>query len=197
MLSKKYIRLSISLYAISILIIKKSNEDLKVYINYRALNALIISNRNVLLLIKEILVKLCAARIYSKFNIIAIFNEIRIRRDYKYKIAFPTRYELFEYIIILFKLCNAPVIFQVFINEILRKYLNIFYIVYLDNILVYSNIEKEYIRYINKILVKLQKIDLYLNINKYNFYIIRVKYLEFIIITNKVEINSKKINAIT
>ena len=46
--------------------------------NYRALNALIILNKNVFLLIKEILVKLCVARIYSKFDIIAIFNEIRI-----------------------------------------------------------------------------------------------------------------------
>ena len=100
MLDKKYIRLSIFLYAISILIVKKSNKDLRVYINYRALNALIISNKNVFLFIKETLVKLCAARIYSKFNIIAIFNEIRIRRDYKYKTTFLTRYELFKYIII-------------------------------------------------------------------------------------------------
>ena len=60
------------------LIIKKSNKDLRVYINYRALNALIIFNKNVFLLIKEILVKLYAARIYSKFDIIAIFNKIRI-----------------------------------------------------------------------------------------------------------------------
>ena len=76
--SKKYIRLSTFLYAISILIIKKFNKDLRVYVNYRALNTLIILNKNVFLLIKEILVKLYAARIYSKFNIIAIFNKIRI-----------------------------------------------------------------------------------------------------------------------
>ena len=72
-----------------------------------------------------------------------------------------------------------------------------FYTIYLNNILVYNNTKKEYIIYINKVLVKLQKIDLYLDINKYNFYITRVKYLKLIIITNKVEIDSKKINAIT
>ena len=60
------------------LIVKKSNKDLRVYINYRALNALIIFNKNVLSLIKEILAKLYIARIYNKFNIIAIFNKIRI-----------------------------------------------------------------------------------------------------------------------
>ena len=60
------------------LIVKKSNKSLKVYVNYRALNALIIFNKNVFLLIKEILIKLYTARIYSKFDIIAVFNEIRI-----------------------------------------------------------------------------------------------------------------------
>ena len=155
MLNKEYIRLSTSLYAISMLIIKKSNKDLRVYVNYRALNALIISNKNVSSLIKETLVKLYAARIYSKFNIIAIFNKIRIQRGYKYKTAFLTRYGLFEYIVIPFRLYNALVIFQAFINEVLREYLNIFYIVYLNNILIYSNTEKEYIIYIDKMLAKL------------------------------------------
>ena len=77
-LSKRYIRLSTFSYIISILIIKKFNKDLRVCVDYRALNALIISNKNVLLFIKETLIILYVARIYSKFDIIAIFNEIRI-----------------------------------------------------------------------------------------------------------------------
>ena len=110
-LNKNYIRSSILSYATSILIIKKLNKDLRIYVNYRALNALIIFNRNALSLIKKILIKLYITKIYSKFNIIAIFNEIRIRRRYKYKTIFLTRYGLFEYIIILFRLYNALVTF--------------------------------------------------------------------------------------
>ena len=110
-LDKGYIRLNILSYATSILIIKKLNEDLRICVNYRALNALIIFNRNALLLIKKTLVKLYIAKIYSKFNIIIIFNEIRIRSDHEYKTIFLTRYELFEYIIILFRLYNALVTF--------------------------------------------------------------------------------------
>ena len=56
--------------------------------NYRILNALTISNRNIFLLIKEILAKLYAARIYNKFDIIVAFNEIRVKKDYKEKIIF-------------------------------------------------------------------------------------------------------------
>ena len=113
--------------------------------NYKAFNIFTISNRNTLLLIKEIFVKLYAVRIYSKFDIIAAFNEIRVKKDYEEKIAFLTRYSLFEYIIIPFGLYNTLITFQIFINNTLREYLNIFYIIYLDDILIYSNIKNEYI----------------------------------------------------
>ena len=53
----------------------------------------------------------------------------------------------------------------------LRKYLDVFYLAYLDDILIYSNSEKEYIEYIKKVLAKLSEAELYLDINKYEFYI--------------------------
>ena len=111
MLNKDYIRLSISLYTASILIIKKLDKELRLYINYRALNALIILNRNVLLLIKKTLAKLYTTKIYSKFDIIAVFNEIRVRKNYEEKTTFLTRYDFYEYIIILFNLYNASATF--------------------------------------------------------------------------------------
>ena len=58
MLKKNYIRANISLYIIFILIIKKFDDNLRIYINYRALNALIIRNRNAFSLIRDILIKL-------------------------------------------------------------------------------------------------------------------------------------------
>ena len=110
-LDKNYIRLNISSYATSILIIKKLNKRLKVYMDYKILNALIILNRNIFLLIKETLIKLYAIKIYSKFNIIVAFNEIHIKKDDEYKIVFLIRYNLFEYNIILFELYNASITF--------------------------------------------------------------------------------------
>ena len=107
MLEKEYIRSSTSLYAASILIIKKLDDELRLYVDYRALNTLTISNRNISSLIKKILIKLYAIRIYSKFDIIVVFNKIRVKDKYKKKIVFLTRYNLYEYIIISFKLYNA------------------------------------------------------------------------------------------
>ena len=111
MLRKEYIRSNKSSYVASVLIMKKLNEDLRVCIDYRALNALTVKDRNVSSLIKKIMTRLCAARIYNKFNIIIAFNEIRMKKNHEERTIFLTRYELFEYVIMLFDLCNASEIF--------------------------------------------------------------------------------------
>ena len=54
-------------------------------------------------------------------------------------IIFRTRYRLFEYLITLFNLTKASVIFQRYINWVLRDYLDEFYTVYVDNILIYTS----------------------------------------------------------
>lgn len=197
MLGKGYIRPSTSLYAAPVLIVKKPDGGLRLCVDYRALNALTIPNRNAPPLIKETLAKLCAARIYSKFDIIAAFNEIRVKDGHEEKTAFLTRYDLYEYIIMPFGLCNAPATFQAFINDVLREYLDVFCIAYLDDILIYSNIKEEHIYHVGKVLEKLQQAGLYLDINKCDFHTTRVKYLGLIITIDEVEMDSKKIEAIT
>jgi len=154
---------------------------LRVCVNYKVFNAFTIKNRDILLLIKETLQRLYKTRFYNKFNIIAIFNKIRMRSSNKHKIVFITCYNLFEYIVMFFELCNVSTIFQFFINETLSFYLDKFCIVYINNILIYCNIETKYKNYINKIFVKLDKTNLYLNINKYVFFVKQIKYLDLII----------------
>ena len=68
--------------------------------------------------------------------------------------AFHIKYRHFEYIIISFRFTNTLTMIQYLINNILREYLNRFYIIYLDDILIFSDLEKEYIKYI-KIIFKI------------------------------------------
>ena len=96
----------------------------------------------------------------------------------------------------LFDFCNVLNIFQIFINKVLKEYFDIFCSIYLDNILVYNNNQKEYVQYVKQILEKLKQTKLYLNINKYQFYIQKMKYLDLIIITKRLKMDSKKINII-
>ncbi len=84
---------------------------MRIYINYRDLNTLTIKNCNILLLIRKILQQLYKIKYYNKFNIIVVFNKIRIYFNNKYKTIFIICYNLFKYIIISFKLYNILIIF--------------------------------------------------------------------------------------
>ena len=90
MFNKKYIKSNIFFYIISIFIIKKLDKEFRICIDYRIFNSLIIKNRNAFFLIKEILIKLCIIKIFNKFDIIIIFNEICMKEGDKEKIAFLT-----------------------------------------------------------------------------------------------------------
>jgi hypothetical protein len=82
----------------------------------------------------------------------------------------------------LIDLTNALVIFQVVINEVLNEYLDVFVLVYLDDILIYTNgTKEEYIRYIKKVLKKLQKHKLLLKPEKYKFHVTKTDYLRYTI----------------
>lgn len=58
--------------------------------------------------------------------------------------AFKTRYVHFEYKVIFFSLINTPATFQNYINRILAEKLNIFVIVYLDDIFIYKESKNNY-----------------------------------------------------
>ena len=82
---------------------------------------------------------------------------------------------------------------QNLINNILREYFNKFYIIYLDNILIFSNNIEKYVEYITAVLKVLEKVGFWIKPKKCAFYINKVKYLKFIIINWGLRINSAKI----
>ena len=76
------------------------------------------------------------------------------------------------------------------------NYLNIFLFIYLDDILIYSENELEHEIHVKKILNKLCETELQLDIKKCEFHVTKIKYLDYIISTKKIEINSEKIEVI-
>ena len=118
-LSKGFLRPSSSLVTSLVILVRKLGDGLRVYINYRALNTVTIKNRYLLPKIRETLNRLYKAKYYTKLNIITTFNNIRIKKESKFLTAFSTRYGQFEYLVMPFSLCNAPLTFQSYINTAL------------------------------------------------------------------------------
>src|SRR5438045_2035278 len=96
----------------------------------------------------------------------------------------------------LFKLTNTSAMFQELINHMLYDHLDEFVIVYLDNILIYFKNEENHEKHVKKVLKRLQEKNLYLKSEKYEFHKQQVEYLEHIVTTNELEMNSEKIKAV-
>ena len=96
-----------------------------------------------------------------------------------------------------FGLTNAPASFQRLVNDILHEYLDIFVIVYLDNILIYSKTKKEHTKYIQSILAKLVAKKLLLDPEKYEFHKQEVTFLGFIIGKEGIKIDPSKVKVVT
>ena len=88
-------------------------------------------------LIGKVLDQLGRAKRFTQLDLISAYYQIRIRKGNKWKTAFKIWYSHFEYPVMLFGLSNAPASFQGYINKILAEKLNVFVIVYLDDILIY------------------------------------------------------------
>ena len=192
-LNKEFIRVNRSQTIVLVLFVKKLEEELRFCVNYRDLNVIIVKNRYSLSLISEILNRLSHVKIFTKLNIIFVFNRLRIKKEDETLTIFRTRFDLFEYLIMLFDLCNEFVSFQEYINDILREHLNKFCIAYLNDILIYSDNELEHKFQVKLVLQKLRKVDLQVNIIKCEFHVSQVSYLELIIIIEEIKMNSIKI----
>ncbi len=170
-LNKDFIQVSCSQTIIFVLFIKKLEEELCFCMNYRDLNAITVKNQYSLSLISETLNHLSWAKIFIKLNIIFAFNQLQIKEENEVFIIFCTWFEIFEYLVMLFNLCNESVLFQKYINNILCKHLNKFCTAYLNDILIYFDNKLEHEIYVKLILQKLQEADLQINIIKCKFHI--------------------------
>ena len=82
--------------------------------------------------------------------------------------AFKIQYDYFKYQVMPFDLFNAPTIFQGYINKILAKKFNIFVIICLNDILIYTKDPGQpHIEAVRWILDQLQKYFLFANLKKY------------------------------
>ena len=147
-------------------------------------------------MISETLNCLSWARIFTKLNIIAAFNRLCIWEDDEALTAFCTYFSLFEYLIMPFSLCNGPASFQNYINDTLQKYLDNFCTVYLNDILIYSEIKSEHEIHVKCVLQKLREVSLQADITKCTFHVKEILYLELIIITEEIKIDSAKVSII-
>jgi hypothetical protein len=138
LLDKGFIRASNLLAALLVLFVWKLGGGLCFCVDYRALNALTKKDRYPLLLIKETLNMIGRATWYTKLDVTAAFYKIRITQGQEWMTAFCTRFGLYEWLVTPFGLANALSTFQRYINWALCDFLDEFALVYLDDVLIFT-----------------------------------------------------------
>ena len=113
--------------------------------DYRGLNKVTILNRYPLPLMNELRDRVREAKIFTKVDLKSGYNLIWIKEGDEWKTAFRTRYGFFEYKVMPFGLANAPATFRNMMNEIFRDMIDLGVVIYLDDILIYSENEQDHV----------------------------------------------------
>jgi len=196
MLKKGFIRESHSPAGYPVLFQKKHDGSLRLCVDYKKLNAVTIRNSYPLPLINDIIERVKGVKYFTKLDLRSAYNLIRIKEGDEYKTAFRTKYGHYEYLVMPFGLKNAPAVFQSFINSVLRLFLEKSVILYLDDILIYSDTLEEHHKTVRAVLKKLIENNLFAKLSKCEFDKDEVEFLGHIISGSGVSTDPKKIKTI-
>src|ERR1700719_405650 len=156
MLEKGFIRPSKSPAGAPVLFVKKKDGGLRLCVDYRGLNKITRKNRYPIPRIETLVDQLRLAKIYSKIDLCVGYNNVRIAEGDEWKTTFRISYGAFEYLVMPFGLTNAPATFQRFMNDIFADMVDSFVVVYLDDILLYSDKITEHEGHVARVLQRLR-----------------------------------------
>jgi hypothetical protein len=145
LLDKGFIHPSSSSWGCPTLFISKKDKDHCLCVDYRPLNATIIKNKYPLPCINILFDRLAGAQVFSKIDLHSGYHQIKICVKDISKTAFTMRYGLYEYLVMSFGLTNTPAHFMYLMNSVFMSELDKFIVVFIDDILVYSNSTEEHL----------------------------------------------------
>ena len=177
LLKKGIITESESAYAAPIVLVRKKSGELRICNDYRKLNTKVARDAFPLPRIEESLESLGKAKIFSTLDLASAYNQIEVDEKDRHKTAFTTPFGLFEQIRMPFGIANAPSTFQRLMTNIFRNEILDFLIVYLDDIIIYSETMEEHLENLDLVFTKLKQHGLKLKASKCSLFKKEIKYL--------------------
>ena len=196
LLAHGHIQPSQSPFGSPVLFVKKKNGEMRMCVDYRALNNITIKNSYPLPRIDELLNRLTGARYFSKIDLQQGYHQLRVAPEDVHKTAFRTRYGSYEFLVMAFGLCNAPSSFMQLMQDVLRDYLDKFVIVFLDDILIFSKSKEEHMEHVNLVMKKLREHKLQAKLEKCAFMRKKIEFLGYEISEHGLNMVEDKVNAI-
>ena len=196
LLDKGKIRPSKSPYGAPLFFVKEEGKPLRGVVDYRALNRITKRNNAPLPRSDEMFDMLGEATVFSKMDLKTGFHQIRVRPEHIEKTAFNTKYGQFEYLVMPMGLCNAPATFQSLMNRIFYDCVDVFMVVYMDDLLVFSKDKKSHLEHLKIVLSRLKDHKLYVSPKKCEFMKSEISFLGMIVGKGGIKVNPKKVEII-
>jgi hypothetical protein len=198
LLEHGFIQSSVSPFAAPVLLVKKKDGTMRMCVDYRGLNKITIKNKYPLPRIDELFDRLHGAKWFSKIDLRSGYHQLRIHPDDIHKTAFNTRYGHYEYLVLPFGCSNAPASFMHLMQDkVLRPFVDKFVIVYLDDILIYSQTKEDHEQHVKTVLQALRENKLYAKESKCEFFKKEISFLGHVFTRDGIKMDPEKIKAIT
>lgn len=117
-------------------------------------------------------------RIFTRLDLRNTNDLVRIQRGDDWKTVFNTLLGHFECLVMLFRLTNAPAVFQALVKDVLRNMLIKFLFVYIDDILIFSEAKEEYMQHVCLVLLEN---SVFVKAKKCEFHVTFASFLDFIV----------------
>jgi transposase InsO family protein len=196
LVAKGIVRPSSSPWGFPVIFVKKPGGAWRMCIDYRGLNKVTVKNGYPLPRIDGLLDQIGSAKYLSKVDLLSGYWQVRVGELSVPKTAFNTIFGKFEFLAMPFGLTNAPATFQAMMNKALSPYLTEFCVVYLDDILIFSNSLEEHCEHLEKVLSVLREQKLYAKPSKCVFAVEELEFCGHIVGNGKVRPMPEKLEVI-
>lgn len=195
-LNTGFIRSVSSPHGSPVLFVKKKDSSLRLCVDYHGLNKITCKDRYPLPLISDLLDSPRCTKFYMKIDLRQAYHLVRVSKCDKWKTTFQTHYGSYEWLVMLFGLSNALAAFQHFMNNIVKDLLDVYIIVYLDDILIYSKNMEEHWKHVKMVLQILWKHGLYAKPKRCKFHTTTTKYLGYVLSPEGLTMSPQKVQII-
>ena len=164
--------------------------------DYRHLNRVTVKNRYPLRRIDDLFDQLRGVRVCSKIDLRTGYHQLRVRETDILKTTFKTRYGHFEFTVMPFGLTNAQAAFMDLMNRVFQTYLDQFFVVFGDDILIYSQSEWEHEYHLRIVLQLVRDHQLSAKFSKCEFWLTEVRFLGYVLSASGVSVDPEKVEAV-